>query len=450
LESELSCSNVLHLAFCLSTMRDGRSARLIAILAIALAASCFTWRANKQDKSESVAAVLTDVSKPRELSSQPPWNAAVVGAGSWGTTVAKMIAMNTAKLKKWNTEVKLQLIDEMVVTDQDLYKLKDTLLQTNGTGVIEADSVGSRLSKIINSQHVNAKYLPRVPLPTNIVAEPDMRVAISDADIIVLGVPDQFVKSSCALVKRFLKPGARIIVLSKGMEFENNALVPVSEVVTRALGIDSDQVCVLMGANIAIEVAVEKFSESTLGCRRTEDLAWLKPIFEQPFFRIGAVTNVEGPQLCGALKNVIAIGKGLIAGQGASANTISALMRIGMKEMRGIITEFYDVPERVWWESCCFADVITTCLAGRNQHVAEQFARRGGHVSFEMLEAELLNGQRLQGTVTAVPVHKLLVHNGWTNKYPFFEAVYKVVATKASPESIFRVLERVPQSDDGL
>eukprot|EP00931_Biecheleriopsis_adriatica_P087092 TRINITY_DN61611_c0_g1_i1.p1 TRINITY_DN61611_c0_g1~~TRINITY_DN61611_c0_g1_i1.p1 ORF type:complete len:432 (-),score=64.44 TRINITY_DN61611_c0_g1_i1:539-1834(-) len=431
-------------------MKYGRPSRLTAAIAIVLAACHFTWLGSEQDKSESVAAVLTNTSKPRASSSNPPWNAAVVGAGSWGTTVAKMIAMNTAKLKNWENRVNLQLIDEMVVTDEDLYKLKDALVRTNGTGVIEADSVGSRLSKIINARHVNAKYLPRVPLPTNIVAEPDMQVAIGDADVIVLGVPDQFVKSSLSVIKHFLKPSARIIVLSKGMEFENNALVPVSEVVTRELGIDGDQVCVLMGANIAIEVAVEKFSESTLGCRRTEDLAWLKPIFEQPFFRIGAVTNVEGPQLCGALKNVIAIGKGLIAGQGASANTISALMRIGMKEMRGIISEFYDVPERVWWESCCFADVITTCLAGRNQHVAEQFARRGGKVSFEMLEAELLNGQRLQGTVTAVPVHDLLVHKRWTKKYPFFEAVYQVVATKAPPGSIFRVLETVPQSDDGL
>jgi len=263
-----------------------------------------------------------------------------------------------------------------------------------------------------------------------------------------LGVPDQFVKASCSVIKNYLKPGARIIVLSKGMEVEDNSLVPISEAVARALGIDRDQVCVLMGANIAIEVAVEKFSESTLGCRRSEDLRWLKPIFEHTFFRIGAVTNVEGPQLCGALKNVIAIGKGLIAGLGASANTISALMRIGMQEMRGIISEFYDVPERVWWESCCFADVITTCLAGRNQHVAEQFARRGGHVSFEMLEAELLNGQRLQGTVTSVPVHNLLVQKRWTKKYPFFEAVYQVVVRKASPQSIFGVLSRVPQSDD--
>lgn len=431
-------------------MRHRFVARLVAVIAVALAVCRLTSRGNGQLQSENIAAVATDSSKQPQLSSRPPWNAAVVGAGSWGTTVAKMIAMNTAKLKHWNANVNLQLIDEMVVTDEDLYKLKDTLMSTNGTGVIAADSVGSRLSNIINSKHVNAKYLPRVPLPTNIVAEPDMRIAISDADVIVLGVPDQFVKSSCAVVKRFLKPGARIIVLSKGMEFENNSLVPVSEVVTRALGINRDQVCVLMGANIAIEVAVEKFSESTLGCHKTKDLTWLKPIFEQPFFRIGAVSNVEGPQLCGALKNVIAIGKGLIAGLGASANTISALIRIGMKEMRSIISEFYDVPEKVWWESCCFADVITTCLAGRNQRVAEQYARRGGSASFEMLEAELLNGQRLQGTLTAVPVHKLLVHKGWTKKYPFFEAVYKVVAAKAHPKSIFTILETVPQSDDGV
>jgi len=377
-----------------------------------------------------------------------PWRAAAVGSGSWGNTVAMLVAENTAQTKEWVSEVKMQIFDEIVLTEQDMYGMQD-LAKGGGNGsvvTLPAGGFGTKLSDIINTQHENVKYLPGVKLPENLKAEPDMEATITGADLVVVGVPDQYIIPTCEKMKPFLKKSARIILLAKGVEFDNGKLLPVTDVVAHHLGFPPAQICCLMGANIAKEVAFGQFSESTLGCRNVDDLKWLRPVIARPYFPIATVKNVEGPQMCGALKNVVAIGKGILDGMGLSSNTIAALMRIGMTEMKGFILEFFDVPDLVFWESCCFADLITTCMSGRNQLVGAEFARRQGAVSFETLEREMLDGQHLQGTITSVPVHQILVKRGWTKRFPLLEGVYQVVAGKAKPDSILQVLQNVPQT----
>jgi len=377
-----------------------------------------------------------------------PWRAAAVGSGSWGNTVAMLVAENTAAMKDWVNEVRMQIYDEIVLTEEDMYGLQNMGGAGSNKSVVTLpqDGFGTKLSSIINKQHENVKYLPGVPLPRNLKAEPDMEAAIADADVVIVGVPDQYIIPTCQNMKPFLKKSAMLVLLAKGVEFHDGRLLPVTEVVAHELGFPSAQICCLMGANIAKEVAFQQFSESTLGCRNKDDLEWLKPVITRPYFPIATVRNVEGPQMCGALKNVIAIGKGLLDGMGMSTNTIAALMRIGMKEMKGFILEFFEVPDLVFWESCCLADLITTCMSGRNQLVAAEFARRQGSVTFEALEREMLDGQHLQGTITSVPVHHILVKKGWVKKYPLLEGVYQVVSGKAKPDSILEVLMSVPQT----
>mmetsp|Transcript_67353 Transcript_67353/g.132853 ORF Transcript_67353/g.132853 Transcript_67353/m.132853 type:complete len:474 (+) Transcript_67353:49-1470(+) len=385
---------------------------------------------------------------------RPPWKAAAVGSGAWGNTVAMLVAENVAENKNWVSDVKMQIFDELILSHADMYGLQEAAMSSNATALARyalrasvEGGLGRELSTIINEEHENVKYLPGVKLPTNLKAEPDMQAAIADADLIVVGVPDQFIVPTCRKMKPFVKPTARLVMLAKGIEFEKARLVPVTSVVATELNLPENQICCLMGANIAKDVAFHQFSESTLGCKDAMDLQWLKPIFARPYFPVALVQNVEGPQMCGALKNVVAIGKGLLDGSGAGSNTMSALMRMGMQEIKGFILEFFDVPQYVFWESCCLADLVTTCLNGRNQRVAAEYARRHGRSSFEALERELLDGQRLQGTVTALPLHEVLVKKGWLEKYPLFEGVYQVVAGKADAQSIFTVLQKIPQTD---
>jgi glycerol-3-phosphate dehydrogenase (NAD+) len=159
------------------------------------------------------------------------------------------------------------------------------------------------------------------------------------------------------------------------------------------LGID---VCVLMGANIAQGVASDEFCESTIGYNNLNNALIFQKVFNTATFRINCVEDVAGTELCGALKNIVAIAGGLVDGLKCGENTKAAIIRLGLMEMRKFAKNFYEgVKDETFFESCGVADLITTCYGGRNRKVAEARVLTGK--SFEILEAEMLNGQKLQG-----------------------------------------------------
>lgn len=164
---------------------------------------------------------------------------------------------------------------------------------------------------------------------------------------------------------------------------------------------------VLMGANVANEVAAGDFAEATIGCTNAANgLKWCK-LFNTPDFAVTAVADVAGAELCGAMKNVVALGAGFSDGLGYGGNTKAAIIRIGLKEMQKFCQLFYgdrNIKDETFLESCGVADLVTTCFGGRNRKCAEIFAKNvvaGTPKTWESIEAEELNGQKLQGTGTS-------------------------------------------------
>lgn len=209
----------------------------------------------------------------------------------------------------------------------------------------------------------------------------------------------------------------------------------ISKLITNILGINC---CVLMGANIANEIAVEKFSEATIGYKKDKEVAtrWAK-LFTTPYFLVSVVEDIEGVELCGTLKNVVAIAAGLVDGLDMGNNTKAAIMRIGLREMRAFSKLLSPtVRDNTFFESCGVADLITTCLGGRNRRVAEAFARNGGKRSFDELEAEMLHGQKLQGVSTAKEVYEVLTYRGWQELFPLLSTVHEICIGQLPPTSI--------------
>ncbi|MCO5570011.1 hypothetical protein L7F22_023726 [Adiantum nelumboides] len=221
-------------------------------------------------------------------------------------------------------------------------------------------------------------------------------------------------------------------------------------------------------------VAQDKFSETTIGYREGDlesaEVFW--KVFDTPTFKVGMVEDVAGVSLCGALKNVVAIAAGFTDGLGWGDNAkgafgcvegslvcshppsfplsppAAAVMRIGLMEMKHFSEEFFEgvKPETFTETSAGIADLITTCefmaarparrlvadgcfalpgfAGGRNRKCAEAFVKTGK--SFDQLEKELLNGQKLQGSETAREVHNFLQARGKVDDYPLFKAVYSI------------------------
>ena len=198
----------------------------------------------------------------------------------------------------------------------------------------------------------------------------------------------------------------------------------ISDIIRAELNADCS---VLMGANVANDMASDQFCETTIGFKDDANGKLFQAAFDCPALKVGIVKDTVGVELCGALKNIVAIGAGFCDGLGYGGNTKAAIIRIGLKEMKKFANMFYDgIDDDTFLESCGVADLITTCFGGRNRKCAEAFAKHGKSKSLDEIEAELLGGQKLQGTLTAKEVNHVLKMKGLEHEFPFFTAVYKI------------------------
>ncbi|SAM00228.1 hypothetical protein [Absidia glauca] len=310
--------------------------------------------------------------------------------------------------------------------------------------VFEEQIDGRNLTDIINEKHENVKYLPNVKLPDNVVAIPDVTEAAKDADILVFVLPHQFVYKVCGSLKGVISSKCRAISLIKGLDFRDNELALFSEEIERILDIPC---AALSGANIASEVAEERFSEATIACRNIDEEGPLYvDLFNTSYFDVKVIGDWRGLQVCGALKNVIAVGSGIVDGLKLGNNAKSAVIRRGLVEMRRFGKAFFGgVHTETFFESCGVADLITTCAGGRNRRVAEAFVTTGKPI--DVLEKDMLNGQKLQGSLTAQEVHSFLLARNKTEEFPLMTAVYRILYENQHPKAIVEYL-RSDQSFD--
>ncbi|KAL1895884.1 glycerol-3-phosphate dehydrogenase [Sporothrix stenoceras] len=425
----------------------------------------------------------------------------VVGSGNWGSTIAKIVAENTAEHPNlFEKDVQMWVFEEDVVIPQDSH-LKDA---------VRADGKPQKLTEVINAYHENVKYLPNIRLPNNVVANPSLLDAVQDSTILVFNLPHQFIGNVCKQIDGKILPYARGISCIKGVNVSDDGISLFSEWIGDALGIYCGS---LSGANLASEIALEKWSETTIaydpppvdhsknpssrdrspgaggdgGDARTNkdstqnngevspaeahaqdirhrdargqasktkltplpadypplDHNTLSALFHRPYFHVSTVTDVAGVSLSGALKNIVALAAGFVDGRGWGDNAKAAVMRLGLMEMVQFGKEFFGETVHTATfteESAGVADLITSCSGGRNFRCAKLSVERG--VSVEEVEKAELNGQKLQGTTTAKEVNSFLKARGLESKYPLFTAVDGILAGKHKVDDIPRLVAR--------
>lgn len=341
----------------------------------------------------------------------------------------------------------------------------------------ELASKPQKLTDIINRVHENVKYLPHIPLPDNIIANPSLEDSVKDSTVLVFNLPHQFIARTCQQLKGKIVPFARGISCIKGVDVTSDGIGLFSNSIGSKLGIYCGA---LSGANIAGEVALEKWSETTIGYdppmidsrhptpqasrsgslkssskidathKDTSDTNVqlsplpmdfpplshenVKKLFHRPYFHVRTVSDVAGVSLGGALKNIVALAAGFVDGMGWGDNAKAAVMRVGLQEQVRFGQRFFAgsfVPGTLTEESCGIADMITSCSSGRNYRCAKMSIERG--VSIDEVERTELNGQKLQGTSTAYEVNGFLKSKGLESEFPLLTAVYSKSASGVTP-----------------
>lgn len=350
-----------------------------------------------------------------------PLKVTILGAGNWGSAVSILAAENCAESYLFHERVTLWVREETMPD-------------------------GRLFSQEMNETHENSRYMPGVKLPENVFAEPSLEDAVREADLILFVLPHQFVVTIAELIKGKIKTTARCISLAKGLHVVDGVPQCFSAVLQDILDVEC---LALSGANVAKDIARKQFSEATIGYFPVaiEMASIWQQLFDRPYFRVRALPDVAGVQVCGALKNVLALAAGFCDGMGMGTNTKSALIRMGMAEMRLFAALFFDgILEESFFDSCGMADVVTTCFGGRNVRCAAEFVRRGGKSSWEEIEKDLLGGMKMQGQLTCDEVHQVLARNELQHLFPLFEATYNIAFQGYAAETLFHRFSDTPDS----
>jgi glycerol-3-phosphate dehydrogenase (NAD(P)+) len=219
-----------------------------------------------------------------------PINLSVIGAGSWGTTVAALTAVNTP-----------------------------TILWARRAA----------LAKQINDAHVNGDYLANFVLPEQLRATASLEEAVSHADVLVMAVPSHGYRDVVAAAAPFLRPWVPVVTLTKGIE--RNSRKRMSEVTADEM--PGHPVAVLTGPNLAKEILGGQPAASVVAIDDEVIAAELQRIFSRPSLRIYTNPDVVGCEVSGVVKNVIAIASGMAEGMGFGDNTRATLITRGLAEM---------------------------------------------------------------------------------------------------------------------
>jgi glycerol-3-phosphate dehydrogenase (NAD(P)+) len=221
-------------------------------------------------------------------------NVAVLGSGAWGTTFAKVLSdAGRPSVVLWGREAKV--------------------------------------AAAINSDHRNERYLPGIDLPASLVATADPAEALADAQLVFVAVPAQAARAALTPLASLLSPGAVVVSLMKGVELATNQLM--SSVVATALGLAREQVVVVSGPNLAREIAVCQPTATVVASHDDEAARLVAGACATSYFRPYTNDDVAGIELCGAVKNVIALAVGIGQGLGYGWNTTATIITRGLVEM---------------------------------------------------------------------------------------------------------------------
>jgi glycerol-3-phosphate dehydrogenase (NAD(P)+) len=316
---------------------------------------------------------------------------AVIGGGSWGTTVAHLCAQN-APTTLWARR--------------------------------------AQVAEEVHERHTNSAYLPGFALAPSLRSTTSLEAAVAGADLLVMGVPSHGMRSTAKALAAHLRPWVPVVSLSKGLE--EGSLLRMTQVLEEEL--PGHPCGVLTGPNLAKEILAGDAAASVVAMADTTIAEALQAVFANPLFRVYTNPDVVGCELGGALKNVMAMASGMAGGLGLGDNTRAAVITRGLAELTRLGSAMGGRPE-TFAGLAGMGDLIATCISpqSRNRYVGEQLGK-GRKIDEIIAEMEMV----AEGVKTSAVVVELGRRYGVD--LPIAELVYQVVHEGVSVVDAYRGL----------
>ena len=327
--------------------------------------------------------------------------ACVVGSGSWGTAFTGLLAPNVGEVVLWCRS--------------------------------------AQVAEEINLRRRNPRRLTDYELCENVSATADAALALGGSGVVVLAVPSAHLRGVCRGIASFVPDDAIIVVLTKGMEPGTHKLM--HEIAADELG-DVSRIAVVSGPNHAEEISRGQVSAAVVASSDASVAERVQDLVFSYSFRCYVSSDVVGVEVCGAVKNVVAIACGLAAGLGAGDNTLAALMTRGIAEVARISSAFGGDPLTPMGLAG-MGDLVATCTSehSRNRTFGEALAR-----GETLAEYEARTNMVVEGARAAMSVHELAVERGI--EAPITAAVHGVLVNELDIDSAKEsLLGRLPREE---
>ena len=328
---------------------------------------------------------------------------AVVGAGSWGTTLANLLSKKGHDVHLWSYE--------------------------------------PEVAESITSRHVNEVYLPEVELSATLRATTSLADSIDGASVILSVSPAQHVRRVMSGIGADLAADTLVVSASKGIE--TSTLDTMAEVMDEILpGPVARRVAFLSGPSFALEVAQEHPTAVAVASRSHDAAEQAQQLFQTDYFRVYTNPDVRGVELGGALKNVIALAAGMADGLGFGHNTRAALITRGLAEMARLGTALGASPI-TFAGLAGMGDLILTCTGGlsRNRTVGVRLGK-GERLSAILGDMKMV----AEGVETSRAAYDLSLREGI--EMPIISEVYSVLfEDKPAAEAVRALMVREPKPE---
>lgn len=313
---------------------------------------------------------------------------AVLGAGSWGTTFAKVLADAGNDVALW----------------------------------VRRPEVAAE----INDTRFNSGYLPGIELPERLRATDDAAEAVHAAEMVVLAVPSQSLRENLAGWQPLLPDEATLVSLSKGVEL--STLKRMSQVIAEVADVPMEHVAVVSGPNLAREIAAGQPTATVVACPDEARAVALQQACSTSYFRPYTNTDLIGIEIAGACKNVIALACGMAVGLGFGHNTMSSLITRGLAETTRLGVALGADPMS-FAGLAGLGDLVATCMSplSRNRTFGERLGR--GETLAQAQEAA--NGQVSEGVKSCSSIRALADRRGV--EMPITEVVHRVCHEDLQP-----------------
>lgn len=325
-------------------------------------------------------------------------SAAVYGTGSWGTAYASVLADAGTSVTMWGR--RQEVVDQI----------------NAGT---------------------NEDYLPELRLPSNIRATSDPFEAAAGADIVVLAVPSQTLRANLEAWGSALPSSAAIVSLMKGVELGTTRRM--SEVISEVGGVEPERVVIVSGPNLAREIAVKQPAASVVASSSPAMAELVAAACAAPYFRPYTGSDVVGTEICGAVKNVIALAVGMAEGLGMGDNSKASIITRGLAEtMRLGMALGGEAPTFAGLAGV--GDLIATCMSPLSRN--HSFGVRLGQ-GLAVSEVIAVTKQTAEGVKSCTSILELARHTGVD--VPIIEQVDAMIQHDRSAQEVVSALLSRPR-----